>query len=70
MPTRRGVILPYDCDPFVVLTAYSMMVTMCLCVLTRFVATFMAARNFRMDDYFIIIATVTSYPRGYSVYCF
>lgn len=70
MPTRHGVILPYDHGPFVVLTAYIMMVTMCLCVLTRLVAKFMAARTFRIDDYFIIIATVRSYPRVYSVYCF
>lgn len=38
MPTRNAVIktlspiLPYDRGPFVVVTAYIMMITMCLCV--------------------------------------
>lgn len=42
----------------------------CVSVLTRLVAKLMAARTFKIDDYFIIIATVRSYPRVYPVYCF
>lgn len=65
MPTRHGVILTYNRGPFVVVTAYIMMVAMCLCVLTRLAAKFMATRTFKIDDYLITIAAVRSCSRAY-----
>ena len=64
MPTRHGEITPFDHGPYVVVAAYTMMVTTILFVLTRLVAKALATRTFRIDDYFIIASVVSCSPTG------
>ena len=61
MPTRNGrirslslslSILPYDRGPCVAVTAYVMMITMCLCILARLAAKLGRHRNSLLDSTF------------------
>ncbi|MCJ1464414.1 hypothetical protein MMC07_003027 [Pseudocyphellaria aurata] len=54
MPSRHGEITPWDHGPYVIVTAYIMMVTMILFVMTRLITKALATRALHPDDYFII----------------
>lgn len=58
MPTRYGQVTPFDHGAFVVVTAYIMMVTMILFVLTRLITKALATRSLKIDDWLIITAMV------------
>ena len=58
MSTRHGKITPSDHGPYVVVTAYIMMVTAILFVLTRLITKALATRSLKLDDCLIILATV------------
>lgn len=58
MSTRHGKITPSDHGPYVVVTAYIMMVTAILFLLTRLITKALATRSLKLDDCLIILATV------------
>lgn len=58
MSGRHGEITPVDHGPYVVVTAYIIMVTMLIFVLTRLITKALATRALHIDDYFIITSAV------------
>jgi hypothetical protein len=60
MGTRHGEITPLDHGPYVVVTAYIMIVTAVLFVTTRLITKALATRAIKLDDFLIIAATVNT----------
>lgn len=62
MSGRHGEITPFNHGPYVVVTAYIIMVTMLIFVLTRLITKALATGALHMDDYFIITSAVSCLP--------
>lgn len=60
MSGRHGEITPFDHGPYVVVTAYIMIVTTILFVITRLITKALATHSLKLDDFLIIAATVNT----------